>query len=393
MPWYLWIPLGLVAGGLVAEALARHWIRRHATWNVWPPGLRHRLHLATRELPELDPVVRFDVNRDGERGDEPPAAGESAYRVLLAGGSAPECYLLDQDRSLSGAIQAALGEPASLAALGRRHAHAGSVARSRVGSVGLDRILEEILPRYRALDAIVIMVGATDLVEWLEVGAPEDWTPPELKASGAFSQHGATRFGWSPKRTGLFEVARRLRLRWLTPLEVRADVGQSIGQLRRMRAAAQRILPAVPSPDVMLGRFERHFRSALRRAKGAAPLVLVVEQPCFLRDDYTPEDLRRFWIGGVGNARVQAVDTYFALGVVGQLMETVNRLAARIADEEDVPHMELMSRLPRTSETFYDFMHFTPGGAAAAAAEIAARITSLAGDAAKRQDARPSQRA
>ncbi len=49
-----------------------------------------------RVLPSQEALVRFEVNSEGERGDEPPADSRATYRILVAGGSAAECYFLDQ---------------------------------------------------------------------------------------------------------------------------------------------------------------------------------------------------------------------------------------------------------------------------------------------------------
>ena len=119
------LPLTLAA----AELAARWWFRLEGAYYVFPPGQRLCLYLDRDAFPELEPVVRFEVNRDGERGAEPPplAPGETLYRVLVAGGSQPEGYLLDQDTCWPGALNRLLGGPEQLRALGATKAHAGSI--------------------------------------------------------------------------------------------------------------------------------------------------------------------------------------------------------------------------------------------------------------------------
>src|SRR5262245_27572008 len=123
---------------------------------AFPPGLRLRLHVDRETFPALDPVVRFEINGDGERGSDVPRLrrGERLYRVLVAGGSQPECYLLDQAACWPGALQRLLSAPERRRALAAAHVHVGSVARSGVGAEALDRLLAGVLPRYRRLDAI-----------------------------------------------------------------------------------------------------------------------------------------------------------------------------------------------------------------------------------------------
>jgi hypothetical protein len=171
----LWTSVASLIGGfIVLETGARWWIRFRRAYYVQPPGLRLRLHIDRETFPELEPVVRFEVNADGERGPEVPrvARGERLYRVLVAGGSQPEGYLLDQETSWPGAVHALLAQPRHLVTLGASKVHVGSIARSGIGAEALDLMLARVLPRYARLDAIVILVGASDVLRWLEEGAP-----------------------------------------------------------------------------------------------------------------------------------------------------------------------------------------------------------------------------
>lgn len=62
------------------------------------------------------------------------------------------------------------------------------------------RMPERILPRYDHLDCIVLMVGASDLVRWLELGTPPaPWKDP-VPLSHVFEPHPWVPFGWSPRR-------------------------------------------------------------------------------------------------------------------------------------------------------------------------------------------------
>jgi hypothetical protein len=45
---------------------------------------------------------------------------------------------------------------------GARHAHVGNLGRSLTTCRQIDLVLERVLPRYHGLDAVVLMVGASD---------------------------------------------------------------------------------------------------------------------------------------------------------------------------------------------------------------------------------------
>ena len=88
-----------VLGGAATELGARWWIRRHTRHHVWEPGLRLELHQVRELFPQVEPVVRFEVNADGERGAPVRRDEAGLYRCLVAGGSAAECLALDQPTS------------------------------------------------------------------------------------------------------------------------------------------------------------------------------------------------------------------------------------------------------------------------------------------------------
>ena len=82
--------------GAAAELASRWWIHHRTHYYVFLPRLRMRLSPDRDIFPRMERSVRFDVNAEGERGDEVPAERTGLFRVLVAGGSQPEGYLLDQ---------------------------------------------------------------------------------------------------------------------------------------------------------------------------------------------------------------------------------------------------------------------------------------------------------
>ena len=105
------------------------------------------------------------------------ARSNGLYRVLVGGGSQPEGFFLDQDTAWPGALQRMLERPEQLLRLGASKVHVGSIARSGVGSEALDLIFDRVLPRYPRLQLIIILIGATDVLRWLEDGLPRSPVP------------------------------------------------------------------------------------------------------------------------------------------------------------------------------------------------------------------------
>jgi lysophospholipase L1-like esterase len=373
MTFWIWA-IGLAAAAsLLAEVACRWWVRHRSGYYVWPPGKRLEVRLDRDVFPEGERSVRFDVNADGERGGDVPSP-DGLYRILATGGSATECYALDQRTSWPGALEGLLHAPDKLHALGARRVHVGNIGRSYIGSAELDFVLERVLPQYRRLDAIVVMVGAADVVQWLEEGAPPSLPPAHIPAGKIFSRHPEQRFGWKPSQWALIEVGRRLRRSLLRPLEVEERAGAWYATARRMRAEAKEMRTTVPDPAVMVDRFEHYFRRVLSRTKGHAERVIVARQPWFEKD-YTAVEAAYFWHAGLGKAWKGPITVYYSLEVVNRLMGLVDRRAAAVAVECGVEQIDLQSLVTPGLEHYYDHTHFTPAGAAVVAEALVAALT------------------
>jgi lysophospholipase L1-like esterase len=293
------------------------------------------------------------------------------YRVLVGGGSQPEGFLLDQDTAWPGALQRRLERPEQLARLGASTVHVGSIARSGVGSEALDLIFDRVLPRYPRLQLIVILIGATDVMRWLEYEAASSLPP--VRTADVFRCQPEGPFGWRPKQLAIWEILLRARRRWLRPVVVHERAGRWIGQARAMRARATEIRRVVPDPTPMLDHFDHYFRRVLDKASAHADRVLVVRQPWFDKE-FSNEEAAHMWHGGAGQVWRQEVKAYYSFDVVSRLMACVDARAAAIAEERGIEQLDLMPILEPSLNTYYDGFHATPAGARIVAAAVAAAI-------------------
>jgi lysophospholipase L1-like esterase len=354
----------------LVELAARWWIRWRGQYFVLPPGLRIRLRPDPEVFPELERATRFDVNSEGERGDEVPRV-DRLFRALVAGGSQPEGYMLDQETTWPGALQRLLQAPACLERLGAAGVHVGSIARSGVGAEALDLIFQRVLPRYPRLQLIIILVGATDVLRWLEHGAPR--TMPPVRTADVFRCHPEGSFGWNPGQTAVVELLRRARRRWLRPCEVHDRAGRWVGEARAMRACAKVIRTTLPDPAPMLDQFELHLRRLLRTASAHADRVIVVRQPWFDRA-YSSEEAAHMWHGGAGQVWRTDVTTYYSFDVVRRLMALIDARAAATVNALGVEQVDLMPVLEGSLTNYYDCFHATPAGARVIATAVAAVV-------------------
>lgn len=355
-----------------AELAARQILRRSGYYR-YVPNFRAHMELDRDALPALDPVARFYINEDGERGGPAPKPGEDVFRALVIGGSAAECYFLDQDRTWSAVVERALNEPEALAALGAPRVHVGNISRAIVPCSGLCTILERSLPRYPKLDLILIMTAASDLVKWLEQKMPPVMPPAHLSLDALFEQHPEHRWGLSPKRSASWALLSRARRRLLAPVARTRGDGAWMHRVRQMRARAERLIERVDDPSPPIETFNTHFRRLISIAKSKAPRVLVVRQPWFDKD-HTPEESAMFWNFGVGRPYKEEVKVYIDLREVRRLMRLMDDASAAAARDMGVGEVDLMPVIEHSTRSFYDMLHFTPAGAEAIGRAVAKAI-------------------
>jgi hypothetical protein len=361
-------PTLLVGGALLlavlaiaSELAARAGLRRSGRYFVWPPYARLHMRTDREAVPELEPLLRIEFNRDGERGGPVPHDWSKTYRVLVAGGSVAECWFVDQPSTWPHVIERCLNGPASLARLDVSRAHVGNIARSLVACEHIDLIFQRVLPRYERLDAIVLMVGGSDVVHWLEKGTPARIDRDEIPLESIFSQHPEGPFGWTPRKMALRRVAAAWRRRVLEPIVRRENAGRRIARARQSRARAREILHEVPDPGPMLDRFERSLRAILGRARERAKRVILARQP-WLEKAFTSEEEGHLWMFGAGRIHTETVTAYYAHDLVWKLMRRVDARATKVAAELDVETIDLMPVVPPTFDLWYDELHHTARG-------------------------------
>lgn len=358
-----------------SELAARAWLKARGAYYVLKPNTTTIMEIDKETLPNLEDEVRVHVNRDGERGGEPPRDWSRTYRVLVAGGSAAECYLLDQDSTWPAVIQRELQRHA--AALGVERVHVGNISRSLVACEYLELMLRRVLPRYERLDLVVLMVGASDVVNWLEKKTPAAIVPGQLSADYVFDVHPEGPFGWTFDSLAVRRILSLWHKHLARPVQRKRGVGKTLARNRAMRANAKKMLNVVPDPSPMIEYFELFFHEMVETALTTAKRVLVVRQPWFSKR-FTAEERKLLWNFGAGRPYLEEVSIYYTHRVVDELMQKIDASASRIATDLGVEQLDLMPVLERSFETYYDYLHFTPKGAEAVGHAVAEAILAKA---------------
>lgn len=367
-----------VIGAFVAmELLARAWLARWGRSYSLQPFSRIRLKIDRDTLPSLEPVVEHRINSEGERGDEPPPDKEGLFRVLVVGGSAAECWFIDQKSSWPNVVQDTLREPQNLAKLLAAKVHVGNIGRSSVDSRHINAILERVLPHYEKLDAIVLMVGASDILHWLEKGAPSSVEGTNIPPEAIFGQCPDGPFGWGFKSLALRRLASIAARKWIHRVDVRERVGKRIGTARAMRQRATKLITELPDPTPMLQHFDAWFAKLIIRVCQKADSVIIVRQP-WLEKQFTPEEEKLLWSYGAGRPYDGVVTTYYSHEVVWQLHRLVDQHTVAIANSLGVVTLNLFPDLEATFKHYYDDLHFTPEGCRVIGEAVAKAIVDAA---------------
>ena len=354
--------LGAAAALVAAEAAARLALRSRGAYYRYRPHARRRLDIDRSAMPALDASSYVEINCDGERGGPPPRPGESAYRALVVGGSAAECYFLDQRQTWGAVVERILGQPEHLQRLGVDRIHVGNIGRAILPCRELHQLLTRILPRYQRLDAILIMVGASDVVSWLGEHMPTTLHDAEVPADSIFEQHPEGPWGFSPKQTALWQLGATQHRRVFRPLTVMPNSGDWLHRVRAMRARAERKIDEPADPTPMLDHFEVWLRAIVAHCASKARRVVIVRQP-WLGDTGSPELEKLLWNFGLGRPYKEEVKVYCATALSARLMVLVDARSARVAADFGVDQIDLMPLLEPSARTYSDFLHFTPAGA------------------------------
>ncbi len=358
MMWALYLAGAGAVAWVLTEAGARLYMQVRGRYFAWQPHARTRLELEMPALPQLEPVTHFEVNSIGERGAEPPHPSENAYHAIAMGGSAVECYMLDQKAEWPHQVQVQLNTPEALKTLGVDRVHVGNIGRSLMACGPLCTMLDGVIRHYESVDLIFMMVGSSDVVAWTEQGGPADYTPKEMDAHAVFRAHPLGPFSWNPLSSAFRRLASAGYRRWKKPVEHRQRVGKSVQKNRDNRAAGK-VLDIKPVPTPMLEVYRENLTRLITIARKKAKRVLVVHTPWVDRE-LNADEQKYLWNFGIGKAG-QAQE-YFSYDATRSFLRGMDRVTHEVADQLGTAQVELLPHLDLDFDTFYDELHLTPKG-------------------------------
>lgn len=371
------VALGIATfvGVLIAEVALRAFYPKTTRHYVLPANDSRVLSPIEEAVPGVSSEARYATSSIGIRGDE--MADADGYRILAIGGSTTQNTYLDQTKTWTLAVGDRLnqldGAPATWAGdVGR----SGHTARSHV--LQLERLVPE-LPR---IDAVVMLVGVNDLTNALRMGwayeRPAPLTDPtalEAQVRVAFLQvpgglhERETQYGDEGvpffKRTAVYQLLRLVRnnvrdSRGGTQQDL---FGSTYVRWRDHRAQASALHDSLPDLAGATAEYRSHLTRIARSANELDVRLIFVTQPTLWREDLSKEDAALLWLGGIGDFQGVPGMEYFTPAALAEAMDAYNEVLLDVCRTEAVECFDLAAALPKTTDVFYDDVHFTEAGA------------------------------
>lgn len=338
---------------------------------VWPPGMRHENHPAAGIFAGVEGPSRFETNGLGIRGPEMGTDRSQEFRILFLGGSATECFYLDQAEAWPALAGTMLPRPAD----GRR-VWVGNVGRS--GHNSRDHVVEmrHLLPSLQ-IDLVVVQMGVNDLGLRLAQGSAYN---PEFLATEENVQYQLRHaFSIRPEDPNLpfYRKGYLGRLLGLAPADpspkphqVVDNAGHAFARWRQFRRTGK-MVSDLPPLEAALEEYARNAEEIVRRGREMGVEVVFLTQPALWREALTEEEQRTLWMGGTGDFQAGPGGTYYTAGALARALTAYNRTVLEVCTRTATDCLDLVPHVKQDLSIFYDDCHFNENGARKVASVVA----------------------
>ncbi len=317
-------------------------------------------------LPGMSGRNLFSTNNVGYRGDylampKPP----NEFRIFMVGGSSTECFYLDDAQAIHSVLQNQLNQ------LVRRPIVVKVYNAGKAGDRSDDHV-SMIVHRIVHLqpDMIIVFAGINDLLASM---ADYDYlhffsSPRERLSLSRLLQMTATEF----------QIPRRVyyllsRYRPLTERQALEEVSSTLRVTERVkRRMATPITDSRPRTDLIP--YETNLRTIAGVAKAHHTRLIFITQQTTWNSSVDPEVSKWQWMLYRISLRIGVRAVTYRADYADTAMESLNDAMRRVALEEGAALYDLAKVMPKSSEFFYDDVHFNVKGAYAAGTGLAALI-------------------
>jgi len=337
---------------------------------VWPPYMKHKNIPAPGVLRGIEGESRFETNALGIRGPDFAEHRKNEYRILFLGGSATECFYLDQDEAWPALVGARLPGTAD-----GRKAWTGNIGRSGHGS--RDHVMEmRLLVPHLQADLVTVMMGVNEI--GLRLAQDAAFNPDFLATDENVAYQIRHAFTVHPDdanqpfyRKGVVgrlldldpDAARR------KPYQVVDNAGLIFQRWRDYRRTGE-IVHALPPLEAALEEYARHIEEIARRAKEGGVRVVFITQPALWRAGLSAEEMGTLWMGGIGEYQEKPGGRYYAPEALAEGLSAYNRTLLATCARDGIECFDLAPLVTQNLSTFYDDCHFNESGARSVAEAV-----------------------
>lgn len=357
--------LSLVVGLALAE-LSLRIIDSFQTHDfaIWRPGQALRVNAAGWKLRGVGPVDEIKVSSEGFLGPERPL--QPSYEIVALGGSTTECYFLGAEKAWPCLAQDQLKRRTGQCLWIGNGGKSGLTTRDHVVQ------LKHLLPEFPSVDAVILLVGANDLLLRLE--QDQRYDPLLAETNNGQANLMARAFGRYPDRyrpfpenLKIYQLVEDLRLDFWLARHRAEQKDHPYDRYRRMRARA-RLLGELPDMEQGLAEYRRNLKTIINQVRAAGRRPIFMTQPVMWRADLGEQEDGMLWLGYRGG---RGSPEYYSAAALQKGMDMYNQCLRGICRAEDVECIDLAKALPKSPQVFYDDCHFNDVGSAMVARIVA----------------------
>ena len=355
--------------GLVAsEVMLRFLKPDEGRYYVWKPNYSATLKPAPGIMPGVGSLARIEINSQGIIGNEWSQDRKSEYRILAIGGSTTECLYLDKSKTWPALLQSGLEKTSD-----GRKVWVGNLGKAGFNTRDHLALLRLAIDQYD-VDVIVLLIGGNDMIHRLMQGASYD--PHFIQDEVRYREWVSRRFAIVPstmdsrkqtffKRTALWRLVKELRQSYkaLRAPIVQDKTGDWLIRFRTTRQQGS-LTDTLPNLDSGLAEYDRNVTAIVHEARRRNLRVVLMTQPTIWKSTMPEHERNLLWMGWQSDGHFYTTDALM------RAMESYNQRTMEICLKLNVECFDLANRVPRTTEMFYDDMHFNEGGAKQVGAEL-----------------------
>tara|TARA_R110000796_G_scaffold252640_2_gene389797 strand:+ start:45606 stop:46724 length:1119 start_codon:yes stop_codon:yes gene_type:complete len=318
---------------------------------TYPPNSQFDIDIDLQYVNGIyDTISTVSFNSIGARSGE--ITESTKHKIIAIGGSTTACFALRQEKTWTSLLNDKLGENYWVGNFGRL----GNDTNHHVQQV--NQLLKH--DALKDTEALIFLVGTNDFGRFL--GDENNYLgSSEYQAKlAAFAYLPNSEMPFY-RRLTLFKLLKKAKQSYLASTSKNA-FGLSQHQMQTLRQSSKKS-DTLPDLSESLQHYENNLRSiiSLVKSKGIAPIFMT--QPTMWSEGLEDQYEKLLLMGGSYDRSNPDSLLYFTPRALDTGIGRFNESLMRVCKEEGVLYLDLDSKMPKTTASFYDDCHFNENGA------------------------------